>query len=142
MKAHDVMTRSIDSIQANDTVLQAAKHMRERDIGAVPVFEGNRVSGIITDRDIVVRAIASGLNPAHVLVGEVMSKDVHFCNEFDDLEYIAEIMENYKIRRILVRNSDGDLTGLLSLGDLSEFLSQDVSGQVLKNISAPIRPHR
>ena len=142
MLVREIMTRGVESVQANQTVLDAAEMMKRLDVGAVPVFEGNRAAGIITDRDIVIRIVASGFNPQHISVGEVMSKGVQSCSEDTSIEDAARIMENYKIRRLLVRDSNGDITGILSLGDLAVHVNKAISGEIIHDISEPNRPHR
>jgi CBS domain-containing protein len=142
MDVKDVMTRGVESIQSSETVLHAARMMDSLNVGVLPVFDGNKLEGVITDRDIVVRVIASALNPAHTSIGEVMSKDVQSCSESTSIEEAAKIMENYKIRRLLVKNNEGAKTGIVSLGDLAVHTNKDFSGEILQQVSEPSSPKR
>jgi CBS domain-containing protein len=142
MKVREIMTPNAEGIQSRDTVRAAAERMRDLNIGVLPVLEGERVSGIVTDRDIVVRCIASQLNPSHTSVGEIMSKQVQSCQEEADIEEAAEIMENFQLRRLLVRDDSGLVTGIVSLGDIAVRTSRELAGEAIHDISEPGRPER
>ena len=142
MKVIDVMTRGIEGIQSSASVLDAARRMKDLDIGALAVFDGNRVAGIITDRDIAVRVVGSSLNPAHTSVGEVMSKDVKFCSEDADLYDAAKIMENYKVRRLLVQNADGQICGIITVDDFAVRGQEELVPEVIKEVKQRIGPNR
>lgn len=136
MLVGDVMTRKMESVFPNNTVLQAAKKMRDLNVGAMPVVdeEGN-FSGILTDRDIIVRVLADELNPSNTTVREVMTTNLQFCFEDTELEEAAKIMEQYQIRRILIKDSKGRPAGILSLGDLASQVKERLSGEVLREVS-------
>jgi predicted transcriptional regulator len=142
MKVVDIMTPNANGIQASETAKRAAEHMKTLNVGALPVFDGEHESGIITDRDIVVRVIAAELDPAHTSVGEVMSKDVKSCMEDNDLRDAVEEMENYRVRRLLVKNRTGMVTGILSLGDIAARADSALSAEALEAVSQPDRPYR
>ncbi|MFW5774873.1 MAG: CBS domain-containing protein [Chitinivibrionales bacterium] len=142
MNVRDCMTPNAEGIQSTATVKQAAHLMANLDVGVLPVFEGNRDSGIITDRDIVIRTIAGDLNPSNTSVGEVMSKDVLSCREDDSLETAAKIMENNRVRRLLVKDSSGLVTGVISLGDIAVRGQKAIGEEILQKVSQPSEPAR
>lgn len=135
MKAGDAMVKTVVAMRADETVLRAAQKMRDADVGSIPVFESDREVGIITDRDIVVRTIAVGLNPAHVSVGEIMSKEPKSCSQNANIEEAARIMENYGIRRLLVKDDKGKVVGILSLDDVARFGRKELSGEILEAVA-------
>ncbi len=142
MKVRDLMTPNAQGIQSSATVKEAAHKMRDLEVGALPVFDGNREMGMITDRDIVVRSIAGDLNPSNTSVGEIMSKDPAFCYEDDSLEKAAKIMENRRVRRLLVKESSGMPTGIISLGDIAVRGEKEIGEEILQKVSEPSKPHR
>jgi len=119
MKVRDMLTPEVEVIHPNATICEAAQTMSSRDIGMLPVCDGDRLVGAITDRDIVVRAVAKGYDPIRTMVREVMSERIRYCFENDDVERAAEIMEDHQIRRLPVLNSAKRLVGIISLGDLA-----------------------
>ena len=102
MLLRDMMTARIEDIPSDATLMQAAEKMKRLDIGAIPVRENNRLIGMITDRDITVRAVAEGRDPKKVPVREAMSRDICFCYEDDTVESAAKLMEDKQIRRLAV----------------------------------------
>jgi len=119
MQIKDVMTRAVEVIDPNATLDEAAAKMKELDIGPLPVCDGDRLQGMITDRDITVRATAEARNPLLTKVHEVMTPDVVYAFEDQDVKDAAELMEEHQIRRLVVLNRDKRLVGIVSLGDLS-----------------------
>lgn len=119
MKVRDIFTRDPEVIRPRSMICEAAQAMRERDIGMLPVCDGQRLVGALTDRDIVVRAVARGYDPLTTVVSEVMTSEVYYCFEDDDVVEAARIMEEKQIRRLPVVNRDKRLVGILSLGDLA-----------------------
>src|SRR6185436_2326340 len=101
------------------TLEHAARRMEELNIGPLPVCEGNRVVGILTDRDITVRATAAGCDPKTTMVSDVMSHDIIRCYEDDDVKAAGRLMKERQVRRLLVMNRANDLVGIVSLGDLA-----------------------
>jgi CBS domain-containing protein len=135
MLVKDLMNNHVESVLPNSTVLQAAKKMRDLNVGIIPVInESGNIEGLLTDRDIVVRVLADELNPSNTSVREVMTADIQFCSENSSIEEAAKIMERHKIRRILVKN-DGKITGIISLGDIALNVKEQLSGEILKTIS-------
>lgn len=141
MKILEVMSRDIEVIEPEATLRQAAERMRALDVGALPVCDGERIQGMLTDRDIVVRGLAVGLEPT-APVEQVMTREVAWCYDDDDVEDAAQLMRDRQIRRILVVTRIGELVGILSLGDLATDLQDDrLSGSVLGEVSEPAMPH-
>ena len=138
MKVKEVMTRDIEKISADNYIKDAASMMRSMDVGALPVCENDKLVGIITDRDIAIRAVADGLDPSACTVREAMSNDVCWCYEDDDVEKAAELMEQQQIRRLPVFDRSNHAVGIVSLGDLATRNGNDrLSGEVLQQVSEP-----
>lgn len=142
MKVSEVMTHGIEGVQASDSVLHAAIRMKELDIGSVAVFEKDNAVGMITDRDITVRVVGQSLNPAHTSVGEVMSKEPVVCQEEYDLQQAVEIMENHKVRRLLVKNSSGKISGIITIDDIALRGGSQLVANVIKEVKQRIGPKR
>lgn len=137
MKLQEVMSRNVQVIPPDATLFEAAQNMKELDVGGLPVCADDRLQGFVTDRDIVVRGIAEGKNPQDCKVSEVMSPDIHWCYEEDDVKEAGQKMESKKIRRLLVLDKDKKLVGIFSLGDLARAQSRQLSGEVLQQVSEP-----
>ncbi|MGE6631266.1 CBS domain-containing protein [Bacillus sp. NPDC077027] len=133
-KIKDLMTKKVLTCQKDDNVYEAAVKMKEADIGAIPVTEGDKLIGIVTDRDLVLRGIAEK-KPNSQEISAVMTKEVLTADEDASLEEIVRLMSEHQLRRIpVVKN--GNLTGIVALGDLSvEDLSNDRAGDALTEIS-------
>jgi len=141
MLLRDMMTAKIEDIPADATLVQAAEKMKRLDIGALPVRENNRLIGMITDRDIAVRAVAGGRDPKKMPVREAMSHDVHFCYEDESVESAAKLMEEKRIRRLPVFDRSERAIGMVSLGDLAVRINDNrLGGEVLERISNPVWP--
>ena len=138
MQVKDVMTRGAEVVRPDATLQEAANKMRSLDIGPLPVCDGDKVIGMLTDRDITVRATAEGLDPKQTRVREVMSKELITCLEDQDVKEAAELMQSKQIRRVPILNKDKRLVGMLSLGDLAHR-SQDskLAGKTLEEVSTP-----
>jgi CBS domain-containing protein len=134
----DIMTGNVEVISPGDTLEQAACRMEELDVGPLPVCEGRRVVGMLTDREITVRATAAGCDPKTTLVSDTMSQDVIGCYEDQDLREAARLMTEKQVRRLLVMNRSGELVGIVSLADLAtEVGDPRQPGEVLKQVSQP-----
>jgi CBS domain-containing protein len=130
------MTRDLEVVAPGDTLEQAARKMAELDVGPLPVCEDDRIVGMITDRDITVRATAAGCDPKTTLVSDAMSQDIISCYEDQDVREAATLMQEKQIRRLLVLNRANELVGIVSLGDLAtEAGDQGQPGEVLKKVS-------
>jgi len=138
MLLKEIMTSTVESVSPGDTLEQAARKMEELDVGPLPVCEGSRVVGMITDRDITVRATSAGCDPKTTLVCDAMSQDVVSCYEDQDVREAAKVMKDRQIRRLLVRNRAGELVGIVSLGDLAtDAEDPGQPAEVLKKVSEP-----
>lgn len=139
MLVKDAMTRRPETIGPGETLAAAARTMRAAGIGALPVCEGERLVGMITDRDIVVRAVAAGEDPRQALVRGAMTPQVLSCAEDEDLEKAATLMDEHAVRRMPVVDAFGALVGMLSVDDLALF-SRALAGEVIEHSREPGRP--
>src|SRR5919205_1760030 len=140
MKVSEVMTRDVRLIEPTQTIRDAAKLMAEMDAGIMPVREGDRLVGMITDRDIAVRAVAEGKGP-DTPIREVMTEDVKYCFEDEDTDHVARNMADQQVRRLPVVNRDKRLVGILSLGDLAVMEGARPAGEALTGVSQPGGEH-
>lgn len=137
-RAKDVMTRNVQVILPDWLVQHAAQKMKELDVGALPVSDGERLIGFVTDRDIAIRMAACGMDPRRTQVFEVMSFSVIYCFEDQDVEDVARIMEAQQVRRLLVLDRTKRLSGIVSLGDIAFKTGRDdLAGEILERISEP-----
>jgi CBS domain-containing protein len=140
MQVRDAMSGDVRITNPNQTIRDAALLMAKIDAGILPVGENDRLVGMITDRDIAVRAIALGKGP-DTLVREVMTEDVKYCFEDDDVDEIAQNMADIKVRRLPVLNESKRLVGIVSLGDLALVDGPANAGEALCGISEPGGAH-
>jgi len=132
----DVMTANPRCVGENDAILEAARIMREADTGVVPVVDGRKIIGMITDRDIVVRGVAEGKNVGDARVNELMSKNVRTVRDDARVDEVLQLMSSSDIRRVPVVNASDELVGIVSIGDISMKTSKDDKvGQALESIS-------
>jgi CBS domain-containing protein len=136
MQVNEAMTPDVRVADPNQSIQEAAKIMAEIDAGVLPVGENDRLVGVITDRDIAVRAVAKGLKP-DTKVREVMSSEVMYCFEDEDLDDIAQNMADIKVRRLPVLNREKRLVGIVSLGDIAIADGPDTAGEAICGISEP-----
>jgi CBS domain-containing protein len=141
MQVHDIMHSDVQLADPNMTIRDAARRMRTGDIGALPVGENDRLIGMVTDRDIVVRAIAEDRSPANTTVREVMSEGVCYCFEDDDVGQAAQVMAKHQVRRLPVLNRNKRLVGVVALADLGHTGETAAQG-ALKGISEPTGKER
>ncbi|WP_343897577.1 CBS domain-containing protein, partial [Craurococcus roseus] len=136
-KVADVMSRDVALASPDDTVQQAARLMRERDTGALPVGEGDRLVGMVTDRDIALRVAAAGMDPSRTKLREVMSGEPHYVFADETIESAAASMAVQQVQRVPVLNRDRRLVGILSLGDLAREAGGAIAGEALEGVSRP-----
>ena len=142
MKVGEVMTRGVEVASPDDTLQKAAGRMAELDTGVLPVGEGDRLVGMLTDRDITVRAVAQGKGP-DTKVREAMTPEVVAVFEDQDVEEATRLMQERQLRRLLVMGPDRHVVGIVALGDLAvETGDERRVGQVLEGISEPSEPER
>jgi CBS domain-containing protein len=138
----DVMTRNVQSISPEETVRRAAQLMDEFNVGSIPVCDGNKLVGMITDRDITVRSTAAGQAPETTRVGDVMSTDVRTCYSSQSVDEVLGQMGDVQIRRVpVVDQQSHSLVGIVSLGDMATKQSKGIE-QALEEISSPSEPDR
>ena len=140
MKVKDCMTPDVKVIQPDQSLQDAARLMAESDMGALPVGENDRLVGMLTDRDIAVRAVATGLGP-DARVRDIMSREVRYCYEDESVEHVAKNMGDIQVRRLPVLNRDRRLVGIVALGDLTASGSDKVIGEALGGICRPSGLH-
>lgn len=136
MQLRDVMTRDVVMCPPDAILVEAARRMRDEDVGALPVGEGDRLEAMVTDRDIVMRAVAEARSPAETRVAEVCSVGVVSCREDDSLEDAADIMAEHQIRRLPIVTDDNRLIGIVALADVA-LSDQEEAGSALGDISEP-----
>jgi CBS domain-containing protein len=136
MKVKEAMHKGTNCVEPGTLVTEIAKHMRDDDVGAIPVRADGRLVGIVTDRDITCRAVTHGASIGKLTAQDVMTKDVVCCSPEDDLTMAIKVMEGKKIRRLPVTDAHKTMIGMLSLGDISHKASSDLSGEVLRAVSA------
>lgn len=140
MQISEVMTTDVKIANPDQTIAQAARMMQELDAGILPVAEDERLVGMISDRDIAVRAVAAGKSP-DTPIRDVMSREVMYCFEDDEVESVAQNMADIKVRRLPVINQKKRLVGIVSLGDLAIIDGPDNAGEALCGISEPGGAH-
>ena len=116
---NEIMSTEVQLIAPTATLRQAAQMMLDQDVGALPVCEGSRLLGMVTDRDITVRGVAAGLSPETACVADVMTQTLEFCTEDQDTQDVMQTMGHAQVRRLPVVNMDGDMVGIVSLGDMA-----------------------
>lgn len=136
MKVKDVMHAGISWVGPEKKLGEIAEIMKSQDIGAVPVGEDDRLIGMVTDRDIACRGFVNGRDPAGLTARDVMSQGVIYCTENEDVDDAVRLMETRQVRRLPVINEKKRMVGMLSLGDISHTLPRDISGEVIKSVSA------
>ncbi len=143
MQVKDIMTRNVEVIAPDRPIQEAAERMNDLDIGPLPVCEGDRLVGMVTDRDITVRATALGQDPWVTRIRDVMTPAVDFCFEDQDVAEAARMMKDREVRRLVVLNRDRRLVGIVSLGDLAVDVGDDqITAETLQRISEPAEPRR
>lgn len=135
MKVSEVMTTELETVRADQTAREAASFMLRADAGSIPVCDGQRVIGMITDRDIAVRGVAEGRDPS-TPVSELMSKDIICARADDDVDEVARRMSDEQVRRLPVIDAEENLVGIISLGDLARETRGESAEQALEGVSA------
>jgi len=136
MRVSEAMTREVRVANPTQSIREVAQIMSEIDAGSMPVGENDRLVGMITDRDIAIRAVALGKGP-DTPVGEVMSKEVKYCYDDEDLEHVAENMGELQVRRLPVVNREKRLVGIVALGDIALNEDNETTGETTADVSKP-----
>jgi CBS domain-containing protein len=144
MLIKNAMTRGVECVHPSDTLTHAARRMAELNVGSLPVCGDNdKLVGIITDRDITIRATAASRDPEATRVDDIMTPEIFCCFEDQDIAEAVQRMEDRQVRRLAVLNDDNRLVGILSLGDLAVKAANDrLSGEALERVSEPAMPTR
>lgn len=135
MLVQDAMSRDVRTVSPETSIKEAARIMADADVGALPVAAGDRLAGMVTDRDIAIRGVAVGKSP-DCTVGEVMTHDVLYCHEDEDLGHISQNMAENQVRRLPVVDVDKRLVGIISLADIADARSAE-AGEALEGITRP-----
>jgi CBS domain-containing protein len=143
MNVSEIMTTDFEMIDGTGSLIEAAEKMKLLNVGFLPVREGTRLAGLVTDRDIVIRGLAEGLDPGSTQVKDIISSGVVYCYDDDSVEEAARLMEDNQIRRLIVVNHDQTPVGILSIGDIAVKSGQEeLAGEILERISEPAAPVR
>ena len=143
MRVSEVMTQGVECIGPDATLQEAAAKMKSLDVGPLPVCDNDRLVGMVTDRDITVRATAEGDAPTDVRVRDIMTPEVIYCFEDELVEDAARLMAEKQVRRLVVLNRDKRMVGIVSLGDLAvKTGDEQLAGNALEGISEPNQPDR
>ncbi|CAO3413799.1 CBS domain-containing protein [Azospirillum doebereinerae] len=143
MKIREIMTRDVQTVRSDDSIRHAAKLMDQLNVGILPVCDGRALVGVLTDRDITIRATSAGLTPDRCTVAEVMTINPRYCYEDDPVGSVTELMAGQQIRRVPVVDRNDRLSGIVSLGDLATDAKNDRAvGDALERISTPSQPDR
>lgn len=140
MKVRDVMSRDVQIVDPNQTIREAAEIMKGNDIGLLPVAEGDRLVGMITDRDIAIRGIAEGKGQ-DAKIRAVMTQEVKYCFDDEDVEHVCDNLAELQVRRLPVMDRNKRLVGIISLGDIATEGLSTPAGQALHSISQPGGAH-
>jgi CBS domain-containing protein len=146
MQIREVMTQGAEVVPSNAPAVKAAEKMRELDVGSLPVCDGDRLEGVVTDRDIAIRLVAEGFDPSATKVSDIMTPGVTYCFDDQTIEEAAAVMEAHQIRRLPILNRQNRLVGIISLGDLAIRTEgtedEELAEEALKDISEPSEPNR
>jgi CBS domain-containing protein len=137
MQVHEIMSQPVDVIDVSTTSRDAARRMRDEHIGALPVRKNDQLVGMVTDRDIVARAVAENRLPSNTAVSAVMSEGIFYCFEDDTLEEAARIMAEHQVRRLPVLSRDQRLVGILAIADLARSGAKQAEEQAIEGVSQP-----
>ena len=141
MQVKEIMTRGVECTTPNATLQEAARKMRDLDVGPLPVCDNDKLVGMLTDRDIALRAVAEGQDPRTTRVRDAMTPNVVWCFEDQDAGEAADLMQENQVRRLLVLNRNKRLVGILSLDDLAVRTGDEsVTGHTLENMAWPAVP--
>lgn len=132
----EIMSRDVQTVAPEDTLQKAAQCLRDHDVGSLPVSSGTRLLGMVTDRDITVRAVAEGLDPSRACVSDVMSQQVQSCSADADVESVMRQMGDAQLRRMPVVNSNQELVGIVALADLALKSGRHID-ETVREISQP-----
>ena len=136
MKVKEAMHKTAEWRQPETPVMEIAKLMTSDDVGSIPIGENDKLIGMVTDRDIIVRAVANGGDLSNKTARDVMTSGIVYCREEDDINDAVKLMEEKQIRRLPVIDEGKRLVGMLSLGDIAHASQLQLSGELLQSVSA------
>ena len=142
MKLREIMSDHVEVIHPDDSLQTAAEKMRDRDIGFLPVCDGDRLIGVLTDRDLITRGLADGLESKALLGRDLVTSPAIYCFDDQSIEEAAKLMHDNQIRRLVVLSRDKQMVGVISLGDLAMTASDKLTGNVLQSVSEPVSASR
>ena len=136
MKVSEIMSRNVECVDPDTSIKEIAQKMRLLDVGFVPICEGNRVIGTLTDRDITIRHVADGQNPYRVKARDIMTPNVFYCYADQDVEEVGRYMQEHEVRRVLIFDRGENLVGVVSLGAISKAAGEEwLAGETLREIA-------
>ncbi len=138
----DVMSPNFKFMSPDSPVSEIAQQMRDMDCGFMPMAENDKMVGMVTDRDITIRAVAEGKNPADVQGRDIMTPKTYYCYDDQDVEEVCNNMGEIQVRRLPVVNRDKRLVGIVSMGDLAQVASRPNVGQTQQQITAQIAQNK
>ncbi|MGH7845937.1 MAG: CBS domain-containing protein [Candidatus Binatia bacterium] len=143
MRVAEVMTRDAEVVPSDFLLKDAAVKMQQLNVGMLPIRDGDRLVGMLTDRDITIRATAQGRDPTKTQVREVMTPGIVYCFEDQDVSEAAKLMQEKQIRRLPILNRERSLVGIVSLGDLAvQSGEEQIVSKTIKEVSEPAQPKR
>jgi len=145
MQVCEIMTRQVETVPPDASLQKAAAAMEAMGVGSLPVCDGRRLVGTLTDRDIVVRGVATGRSPVKMLVRDCMTEDISYAFEDEDAEEVLARMKTLQVRRLAVLDREKNLVGIVSLGDIAtepRAANLREVGEAIAEISEPSRPHK
>jgi CBS domain-containing protein len=135
MKVREAMHKGVQWVSPETKVSELAKLMRDHDIGAIPIGENDRLIGMVTDRDIVCRALANGSDASQLTARQIMTPGIAFCRDEEELAEAVRIMEARRVRRLPVIDGTKRMVGLLSIGDVAHTASRELTGELLHAVA-------
>jgi CBS domain-containing protein len=135
MKVKDAMHPGVTWVEPNTPISELARRMRDEDIGSIPIGENDRLVGMVTDRDIAIKAMADGRDVDSLTARDVMSSPILYCRTEQHLDDAARLMENHQVRRLPVINENKRMVGMLSLGDIAGANNRQLSGEVVEAVA-------
>jgi len=142
MKLREIITSNVEVIHPDDTLQTAAEKMRDRDIGFLPVCDGDRLIGVLTDRDLITRAFAEGMESKAMLGRDLVTSPAIYCFDDHSVDEAAKLMHDNQIRRLVILSRDKRMVGVVSLGDLAISADDKLSGELLQSVSEPMSASR
>jgi len=135
MKVKDVMHKGVTWVSPDTAIGELARKMRDENIGSIPVGENDRLIGMVTDRDLAIKAFADGKDPATLTARDVLSGPILYCRSEEDIDDAVRIMEDHQVRRLPVIDENKRMVGMLSLGDIASSTDRAFSGEVVQMVA-------